>query len=326
MLTLHFLNVGHGDCTFIELPSGRLMMIDINNSKSLPDEDLDALASQKGLTLANFISKPKGLFESRSWEEYYRSLLVDPYDYYSEHFSGQSIFRYIQTHPDMDHMSGLHRFFWQEAVSLGNFWDVSHNKQKNEADFDHSPYSYDDWLVYKALRGGRGPNDSKHKVLTNVRGDSGQFWTDDGIEVLSPTTELISTCNVDGNYNDCSYVLRITYAGRTVILPGDAEGPAWTSMLKALNTSDLKCDVLKASHHGRDSGYDEEAVQAMSPDLVICSVGKKPETDASQKYANKGAQVLSTRYNGTITVSIKDDGKVVVKDHNQERIAKLARL
>jgi len=29
-LVIHFLNVGHGDCTFIELPSGRLMMIDIN--------------------------------------------------------------------------------------------------------------------------------------------------------------------------------------------------------------------------------------------------------------------------------------------------------
>ncbi|HKP99795.1 MAG TPA: hypothetical protein VJ735_05640 [Actinomycetes bacterium] len=28
---MHFLNVGHGDCTFVDLPSGRLMMIDINN-------------------------------------------------------------------------------------------------------------------------------------------------------------------------------------------------------------------------------------------------------------------------------------------------------
>jgi hypothetical protein len=41
---LHFLNVGHGDCTFIDLPSGRLMMIDINNSKSLPEGDVIALA------------------------------------------------------------------------------------------------------------------------------------------------------------------------------------------------------------------------------------------------------------------------------------------
>ena len=164
-------------------------------------------------------------------------------------------------------------------------------------------------------------------MITNLRGARGQFWTDDYIDILSPTNELISACNADGEgYNDCSYVLKITYAGRTVILPGDAEGPAWESMLAAFRAGDLKCDVLKASHHGRDSGYHEEAVSAMSPDIVICSVGKKPGTDASQKYASQGAQVLSTRYNGTITVSIKDNGKVAVRDHNQEKVAKLDRL
>jgi beta-lactamase superfamily II metal-dependent hydrolase len=302
------------------------MMIDINNSKSLPEQDVEALAAQKGLSLANFRSKPKGLFEACSWEEYYRSLLVDPYDYYREHFSGRSIFRYIQTHPDMDHMGGLHRFFWQEEVLLENFWDVSHNKEQDEASFEHSPHAYEDWLVYKLLRTGHGPNDSKHKVITNLRGSSGQFWDEDSIAVLSPTGALIDECDADGDYNDCSYVLKIIHAGRVVILPGDAEGPAWTSMLEAFKASELSCDVLKASHHGRDSGYQEEAVSAMSPEIVICSVGKKPETDASQKYANHGAQVLSTRYNGTITVSIKDSGKVVVQDRNREKIAKLDRL
>jgi beta-lactamase superfamily II metal-dependent hydrolase len=97
-------------------------------------------------------------------------------------------------------------------------------------------------------------------------------------------------------------------------------------MLDAFSASDLKCDVLKASHHGRDSDYDEEAVTAMSPDIVVCSVGKKPDTDASEKYADHGAQVLSTRYHGTITVSIKENGKVVVKDRNLEKIAALDRL
>lgn len=326
MLTLHFLNVGHGDCTFVELPSGRLMMIDINNSKSLPGEDVEALAERQGLSLANFMSKPKDIFEARSWEEYYRSLLVDPYGYYQKHFSGRSIFRYIQTHPDMDHMGGLHRFFWQEEIPLENFWDVSHGKEQDKEKFEHSPHAYEDWLVYKLLRAGKGPNNNKHKVIMNLRGARGQFWTEDCIEVLSPTNELINACDVDGEYNDCSYVLKIAYAGRTVILPGDAEGPAWESMLAAFSAGDLKCDVLKASHHGRDSGYHKEAVTAMSPDIVICSVGKKPETDASQKYANQGAQVLSTRYNGTITMSIKENGKVVVRDHAQEKIAKLDRF
>src|SRR4051794_20904123 len=55
-MVLHFLNVGHGDCTIIELPSGRLMMIDINNSKSLPDGDIDALAEHQGMSRSAFKS------------------------------------------------------------------------------------------------------------------------------------------------------------------------------------------------------------------------------------------------------------------------------
>lgn len=32
MLTVHFLNVGHGECSLIAHPSGRLTMVDINTS------------------------------------------------------------------------------------------------------------------------------------------------------------------------------------------------------------------------------------------------------------------------------------------------------
>ena len=34
-LTIHFLNVGRGDCTIIEFPSGRVGVVDIDNLKSL---------------------------------------------------------------------------------------------------------------------------------------------------------------------------------------------------------------------------------------------------------------------------------------------------
>src|ERR1017187_8797207 len=147
MLNCHYLNVGHGDCTFVEFPSGHLMMIDINNSKSLPGDDIVALSEYLSMTTTRFLSKGQ-ILEKYSWEEYYRSLLVDPYDYYREHFNGRSIFRYVQTHPDMDHLSGLHHFFWQEEVCLENFWDVAHSKQMDEADFNGSRFSHSDWLVY----------------------------------------------------------------------------------------------------------------------------------------------------------------------------------
>ena len=72
----------------------------------------------------------------------------------------------------------------------------------------------------------------------------------------------------------------------------------------------LKCDVLKASHHGRDSGYHQEAVKAMSPTCTIVSVGKKPETDASNKYRQYSDVVWSTRWYGNMTLTIDNDGKM----------------
>jgi hypothetical protein len=42
MLKVHFLNVGHGDCTIIRHPDGRLTMIDINNAK-----DFDPTTAQE---------------------------------------------------------------------------------------------------------------------------------------------------------------------------------------------------------------------------------------------------------------------------------------
>ncbi len=102
-LDIYFLNVGHGDCTFVRFNSGRLMMVDINNSPSLPETDEVALAEAVGVSVRSFRSADA--LTKRSWEDYYKSLLVDPHDFYTAKFAGTPVFRYIQTHPDLDHMS-----------------------------------------------------------------------------------------------------------------------------------------------------------------------------------------------------------------------------
>jgi beta-lactamase superfamily II metal-dependent hydrolase len=231
----------------------------------------------------------------------------------------------------MDHMSGLHRFFWLEKVPLLNFWDVPHSKELDEHSFGHGPYSYEDWLTYLLLREGRGPEGSdgtpaSHHVIKNTRLDSGQFWTGDGIQVFSPTPELIAGCDDSEQFNDCSYVIKLSYGGRSIILPGDAEEPAWKSMLDELGPGPLACDILKAAHHGRDSGFYQPAVEAMSPEIVICSVGEKPDTDATDDYNRIAGKVLSTRYNGTIQLRIWADGEVWVDDHDGDRLATLPPL
>lgn len=326
MLELHFLNVGHGDCTFIKFDSGRLAMIDVNNSKSLPANDVEALAEARGLTTQEFRETVFERAGYQTWEEYYRSLLVDPYDFYVEHFGTSSIFRYIQTHPDLDHMSGLHRFFFQELVTLNNFWDTANTKTGSKDDFLGTRYDYRDWEAYQALRAGTSGDGTSHKVFHNLQGEVGSFWAQDGVAIWGPTQTLVDVCNLIETWNNSSYVLRLAYGGRTVVLPGDAGITEWEAICDSIGEDAMSTDILKAAHHGRESGYSARATSAMSPSIVICSVGKKPSTDASDEYAAHGATVLSTRFHGSIQVQIWFDGEVWVNDHAGNRIATLPPL
>ena len=131
MLRLHFLNVGHGDCTVIEHPSGHLTMIDINNSQDYDEDTLSQLTSDElrksfgivagaGSLMQQTLAK--GEIAKRAKRE-----LSDPIAFMKEKFPGRSLFRYIQTHPDLDHMRGLRRL--SEEIGFTNFWDTQNDKE-----------------------------------------------------------------------------------------------------------------------------------------------------------------------------------------------------
>lgn len=314
------------------------MLVDINNSKSLSDDDKEGLAAVRGISAYEF-SRP-GSYNyalNKSWEDYYKDMLVDPHDYYLANFDGQHIFRYVQTHPDMDHMSGLHNFFWIKKIPLVNFWDIDHTKTKEESDFpEGGKHSYLDWLVYRVLGMGISPKgfnseDTEKsvkdiKVMKKFRHHAGSYWSDDNMRILSPTPELLKDSSEAEKWNDLSYVMRFDFGGRSIILAGDAEQNAWQSMVDGIDASLLDCDILKAAHHGRKSGYHDDAVELMDPHIVICSVGKKPDTDAHLDYKNQGAEVFSTRSKGTMVVTVWEDGEIWVDDTNGNRLSTLEPL
>jgi competence protein ComEC len=229
--------------------------------------------------------------------------LTDPIQFLKETYPGESLFRFISTHPDLDHMRGLTNL--DTEIEFTNFWDTNNNKGVTDfwSDADKA-----DWKLYQQLRSA-----SRRKVF--VRGDSHFAFSKDknglpggdGIEILSPSPEIVGACNTIDSYNNISIVLRVHHAGKTLLLPGDAEDLAWDNMVDTYG-SRLKSDFLKASHHGHDSGYHMEAVRLIAPIITFVSVGKKPATDASSKYRNFCKQVASTRYYGNIELRIHDDG------------------
>jgi competence protein ComEC len=314
LLTIHFLNVGHGDCTVIEFPSGRVTVIDINNSKVLDKESINELS--EGRFFSEYI-KTLELSEATKYLEENKvnfAKPIDPVEYIKNSITSSSIFRFILTHPDMDHMTGLYRIK-NEGIDVVNFWDTDNCKEVDKNSVT-GKYDYRDWETYQEWR----TKEENPKTLRLYQGAEGNFFTDDGIKILSPTEDLVSKANEQENWNLLSYVLLIEYKGHKIVLGGDAEKEVWDDL--AENHKELleNVSVLKAPHHGRESGYSENAVSIMSPTWTICSIGKKPEQDAHNKYRkHTKKKVLSTRFRGNIVVQISDSGELsVYSQYNSE--------
>lgn len=286
-------------------------MVDICNSKSLDKDSKSELLEESGWTdhlmrklyiYGGIGDAPdQVLTEMRKYED----LLDDPIEVFKNIFPGKSIFRFVLTHPDMDHMAGMYRLFEQEgSIDVVNFWDTENNKPDPEKTGPH--YDPNDWEAYKKIR----KTDSENPRILNLYGGAkGQFYTEDGISVLSPAKPLVDECNDSGDWNNLSQVLRIDYGRSSVLLPGDAEEKAQKEIVGNYGEN-LKSTILKAPHHGRESGFYKEFVENVHPDYTIISTGKK-ECDASNKYRRyTNKKVFSTRFMGTIYAELYPDGKV----------------
>ena len=187
-LDFYFINVGKGSCTLINFPRGHLSVIDIDDSRSIsPLEEAIMQILEKALP-------------------------VNPIDYIAANFPDGSIFRFILTHPDMDHMSGVKALFDKKIVY--NFWDIPNNKP-DPGNWESSLYNKEDWNFYQDLR-----NDKVDITLVKPLRDqtSNCCWIQDGIQILSPDKELIKKAEDCGEYDHLSYVLMINYAGRIPLL------------------------------------------------------------------------------------------------------------
>ena len=72
----------------------------------------------------------------------------NPIRYLKKVVNCSSIFRYIQTHPDMDHMDGIKDLF--EEFPVYNFWDTKNNKSISSGGFNK--YRKEDWDFYQSIR------------------------------------------------------------------------------------------------------------------------------------------------------------------------------
>ena len=288
MSIIHFLNVKNGDCSIIEHTSGRISVIDICNG----NETAETKKGNTSYVISEAVTK--GNFRQKDNPE-------DPISYLRKICVEDNIFRFILTHPDMDHMDGFKRLFKEFRVC--NFWDIKNNKEIES--FARSPYNVEDWLEYQKR---------KEKALHFYAGDQKVFFNADEnggegdyLQILCPTQELVENANQTGNYNNASYVILYNEFGKKILFPCDSEDEEWDIILEEDKNKAMlsNIDVLIAPHHGRKSGGNDEFLKVLRPKLTLFGNAKSKDLNYSDWY---DLPHYTNNQGGNFILDVKEEG------------------
>lgn len=295
MAKIHFLNVDEGDCTIIQHDNGNVTMIDIccGNIETEETNALFSASEAEGGIKGNFHQK-----------EHPNNPIA-----YLKKRGITSIFRYVQTHPDMDHMDGLNRLY--NEISILNFWDTENKKEQT---FDENGkargYLKEDWDCYQELR----KLNFVPKALFYYDGDKNKYYaeddkgalTDDFIKILSPTKDLIKSANDACDWNDSSYVLLYCIHGFKVLFCGDADMETINHLLDNHKQEISYIDVLVAPHHGRDSNKDFSFLDVMKPKLTLMG-NAKSKFMAYNEWNERNLEHITNNQAGNVLIEFEGE-------------------
>ena len=133
---------------------------------------------------------------------------------------------------------------------------------------------------------------------------SGQHWNWDGVsfEIIHPDK------NYQNKENNRSCVLKVSNGYQSVLLTGDIEAPAESTLLsdKAVN---LDVDLLIAPHHGSKTSSTQMFLVATSPEYALFSTGYRnryhhPSEHVLKRYRQRSIKLLDTANEGAIRFHI----------------------
>lgn len=290
-MRIHFLDAGQGDCTLIEFPDGKTMMIDGGDG------------TESG---------------TRKILGYCFALGIKGFDYL------------LLTHTDSDHAGGLDdvlRCFGAKKV----FVPYTEDENVNAA---YASFA-------KALKDTGADTEISHTLQTIVSEDSDCFYYGMWLSPFSPEIDGSFYNGQDGvsdseAVNDTSAVVYFEYAGRRLLLTGDASERVENKIVDDYKATDgvifeleaktdrgsvvmaprlENLDFLKAGHHGSSSSTGEKLAQYCQPAEIFISCGAgntyghpnlTPITNLEGAFPD--AEFYRTDEMGNILLTIERDG------------------
>ncbi|MEI6668068.1 MAG: DNA internalization-related competence protein ComEC/Rec2 [Acidobacteriota bacterium] len=105
--------------------------------------------------------------------------------------------------------------------------------------------------------------------------------------------------------NEDSVVVELRYGSVSIVLPGDVEASSEQALARLLTPVPIA--IMQAPHHGSASSSSPALLQAISPQVVVISVGRNnrfghPGRSVVERYRAMGASVFRTDQDGAVTI------------------------
>ena len=221
-LRIHFIDVGQGDAVYIQTPSGRNIMVDAG--------DLGYFGRTNGGELVSAYLTRQGL----------------P--------NGSTIDAALITHAHSDHFGGMNVLL--DSYVIDTFVDPG---------LEATTPSYKSFVsrvegliapakLFRPALLLTGP-EAGINTLVDVKGDAINIFGDGvGAWVLSSESNMRLGDDDGSKINNTSLVLKLSYAGRRVLLLGDAENELEGDLVRRFggkaDEPNLASDIVKVGHHG----------------------------------------------------------------------------
>ncbi len=201
----------------------------------------------------------------------------------------------VLSHPQADHMNGLR--FIAEAFHPKEFW---YNGDRVETQ------SYKDLMrtLERKDISIKLPAQLQEKI--NINGAVVEvLYPEPGGEMNVPSSE-------GKEANNRSMVLRITYAGTSILFPGDLEEMGENALLEH-NGPRVKSDILLSPHHGSRTSSSMAFLKAVAPRLCVISSGQDrfgrfPHPSILERLTKMGCESICISHSGAVTLRVNPGG------------------
>lgn len=301
MAKVHYLNVNQGDCIILEHDSGRVTVFDISAGNIERQQGNRARA-----LVERHLTGAMGNYRMCQHP-------TNPLDYLTQ-MGVNEVWRFILSHPDMDHLDGFDALLDEFAVL--NFWDSG--ARKNKPDFSgYSGFREEDWDRYTKVIKGNEPGTRLVSVQAGAcfkyANSDDNNGAGDNLYILAPNQELINESNRTQDFNDASYVVLYNSEIGKVLLAGDAHDGTWEYVKEHYEAYVSDVALLIAPHHGRKSGRSYDFLNYVRPKLTLFGCASS-EHLAYDVWNNRGLLHITNNQAGCIVAEGTESMDIYVEN------------